>query len=253
MREGNAPPAFGASAAAPSSARHVRGSGPSRRRHGVPRKRRTSPQDPPWLRPVRRAARPVPRLARHANRPATRSDASTSRHSSPTRSPAGARTLTPLPPPPSPPQHPHPPHKTATLLGKGPGHHVRCPHRSGDRSLSPRATHSPGRRATLWLGRGEVGGFGGSAASAKSANRASGIPTTTDPTFRGMTTRVPSIVGSSVSCWPARSLNTNHASLLRRRCGRQRCTRAPAPLTRARTSANVAEEVSPGVVIARAP
>jgi hypothetical protein len=34
---------------------------------------------------------------------------------------------------------------------------------------------------------------------------------------------------------------------------RQRCTRAPAPLTRARTSANVAEEVSPGVVIARAP
>ncbi len=55
-----------------------------------------------------------------------------------------------------------------------------------------------------------------SAASAKSANRASGIPTTTDPTFGGMTTRVPSIVGSSVSCWPARSLNTNHASLLRR-------------------------------------
>ena len=51
----------------------------------------------------------------------------------------------------------------------------------------------------------------------------------------------------------AESLNTNHASLLRRRCGRQRCTRAPAPLTRARTSANVAEEVSPGVVIARAP
>ena len=51
---------------------------------------------------------------------------------------------------------------------------------------------------------------------------------------------------------PARATAVE-GGLLRRRCGRQRCTRAPAPLTRARTSANVAEEVSPGVVIARAP